>query len=361
MKEKMKRFLTSIGIKNIDDYDLDFDLVSRNNINHDQVDMLIVKNTPWDEQLLFNFLDALENIKYKYSMKFSYFQKRTGEDAKKLFESWYRSHYRIKPNLSLKANNKNLIFMFKNDLEKADNETTLTDYNDFLSFIGYESEISLSFEIKENEIEEEVDVEVEDEHEEEISEEQKQAEHEIIESLKAEIAQLKENANKIKKPYNPYRKDSYRLSLPYNVIDDLFTINPNSGNVDITGDVFGIDKIKTSRDGKAFLMFGVGRDYKTAISVKLIENDVIDADKIASLKNGMRIHILGYASLDKFSGQTFVRVDDFDIVPPPPLRDDNEEEKRVELHLHSKMSNMDGVSTIEVDSKYIINHIIWKR
>ena len=42
--------------------------------------------------------------------------------------------------------------MFKNDLEKADNETTLTDYNDFLSFIGYESEISLSFEIKENEI-----------------------------------------------------------------------------------------------------------------------------------------------------------------------------------------------------------------
>ena len=130
------------------------------------------------------------------------------------------------------------------------------------------------------------------------------------------------------------------------MIDDLFTINPNSGNVDITGDVFGIDKIKTSRDGKAFLMFGVGRDYKTAISVKLIENDVIDADKIASLKNGMRIHILGYASLDKFSGQTFVRVDDFDIVPPPPLRDDNEEEKRVELHLHSKMSNMDGVSTI---------------
>ena len=41
MKEKIKRFLTSIGIKNIDDYDLDFDLVSRNNINHDQVDMLI--------------------------------------------------------------------------------------------------------------------------------------------------------------------------------------------------------------------------------------------------------------------------------------------------------------------------------
>ena len=342
----MKRFLTSIGIKNIDDYDLDFDLVSRNNINHDQVDMLIVKNTPWDEQLLFDFLDALENIKYKYSMKFSYFQKPTGEDAKKLFESWYRSHYRIKPNLSLKANNKNLVFVFKNDLEKADNETTLTDYNDFLSFIGYESEISLSFEIKENEIEEEVEVEVEDDHEEEISEEQKQAEHEIIESLKAEIAQLKENANKPKKPYNPYRKDSYRLSLPYNVIDDLFTINPNSGNVDITGDVFGIDKIKTSRDGKAFLMFGVGRDYKTAISVKLIEHDAIDADKIASLKNGMRIHILGYASLDKFSGQTFVRVDDFDIVPPPPLRDDNEEEKRVELHLHSKMSNMDGVSTI---------------
>ena len=117
MKEKMKRFLTSIGIKNIDDYDLDFDLVSRNNINHDQVDMLIVKNTPWDEQLLFNFLDALENIKYKYSMKFSYFQKPTGEDAKKLFESWYRSHYRIKPNLSLKANNKSLVFVFKNDLE----------------------------------------------------------------------------------------------------------------------------------------------------------------------------------------------------------------------------------------------------
>ena len=52
MNDKMIRFLNSINLENIDRFDMDFDLVVRNQYNRAQVDMLIVKETPWKYELL---------------------------------------------------------------------------------------------------------------------------------------------------------------------------------------------------------------------------------------------------------------------------------------------------------------------
>ena len=55
MNNKMVRFLNYLSIKDIERFDMDFDLVSRNQFDRNQIDMFIVKDTPWEYSLLEEF------------------------------------------------------------------------------------------------------------------------------------------------------------------------------------------------------------------------------------------------------------------------------------------------------------------
>ena len=51
------------------------------------------------------------------------------------------------------------------------------------------------------------------------------------------------------------------------------------------------------------------------------------------------MRVQGYIAIDNFRGQTkIVRGRDIDEIAAPPLTDDYEGRKRIELHLHTKMS-----------------------
>ena len=95
MTEKMISFLRHLNIENIDDFDLDFEMVGRNRFNRDQIDMMIVKNTPWKYHLLREFQDALNTVTYPYLIRFSYIVRPNMDDLVKLFEDWYQTLYRI--------------------------------------------------------------------------------------------------------------------------------------------------------------------------------------------------------------------------------------------------------------------------
>ena len=95
MKDKMRSFLNSIHIENVDDFDLDFEMVGRNRFNFQQIDMLIVKEQPWDYELLRQFQDGLSTISYPYTMHFSYLHRPDNKDAIKLFYDWFRYIYRF--------------------------------------------------------------------------------------------------------------------------------------------------------------------------------------------------------------------------------------------------------------------------
>ena len=47
MTDKMISFLRHINIENIDDFDLDFEMVGYDRFNKSQLNMVIVKDTPW--------------------------------------------------------------------------------------------------------------------------------------------------------------------------------------------------------------------------------------------------------------------------------------------------------------------------
>ena len=367
MNNKMVRFLSSLEIKDIDRFDLDFDLVSRNQFIREQIDMFIVKDTPWDYALLEEFQNGLAIIGYPYTIQFSYKIKPTVYDAIRLFDDWHRSHNRYQAEIHLDGKGDIITFVYNSEKQKEEYEQVVKDYKEFLEFLCYnfdfdeeihevidsaptvsqkklekiEAKAIKVLEEEENEEESETSYYKDREEVEEEQEELRQAEEEYIQNLKDNLEQMKKDQKKGKSTYK-----NWRDKIPYAIVKDLSLLDENSGNVDISGELFGIDKTRTLRNGKTFLTFGIGNPTG-AINVKAMEGDYISAEQLESFKNGMFARIAGYVGLDKYSGKPVLDARAIDLLPPPELRKDEEEQKRVELHLHTKMSVMDGVSDIK--------------
>lgn len=137
------------------------------------------------------------------------------------------------------------------------------------------------------------------------------------------------------------------------------SINENSGRVTITGRIFDADEreIKSKKTGKEMhiVMLDV-TDNTSSITVKLFVNKGDDDSKFKDLygpiskalkKGGRGIHaaIRGTAKYDDFAQEVVIMANDVAALPAPPIRMDNAEVKRVELHMHTQMSQMDAVSS----------------
>jgi len=371
MNNKMIRFLNSIGISDVESFDMDFDLVSRNTFVKEQIDMIIVKDTPWTYELLERFQNGLNTIKYPYTISFSYTKKPIVEDAINLFYDWHRAVNRFNAEAKLEGKGKTIKFIYSQDKEIEENSQVRRDFADFLKFLNYRFEIDTQVIVEEptgpnvsakklEKLEEKAaeiavdNVQEQTENESYYKDSQEIAEEEAKESVKTfeeqYISELKANLKRMKQDYkkpNSYNRDeSWRNNVEYKPIEDLSKIDVDSGNIDIYGELFGIDKPRTTRQGKMMLSAGIGKN-NTAVSIKIIENSNLEPSFIESLKNGMHARVAGYTQADKFSGRLVINVVALELLPPPELRKDKEEQKRVELHLHTKMSVMDGVSTIE--------------
>ena len=329
----MRRFLTSIGIENVDRFDLDFDIVTRNSYNRNQIDMLIVKDTPWTYELLEEFQNHLETVKYPYSIKFSYTKKPNASDATKLFGDWHYSHCRFNSNLKLIGIANVITVYYDNEEEKTKNEQVFKDYASFLDFLNYNFKIEHKILEKNQEIPKQI---VEEKVEKEMSEDEER-------TLKAFQSSVTEMRHELEK--NPYANQSWKDRIPYKKVEDISSLNEDSTNVEIEGQLYGIEKPKIIRNGKTMLTCGLGKG-DNAISLKLLENDNLSPDVLESLKNESWARVKGYVSRD-YRGNLTIDVRSLEVIEGPSLRTDNEDEKRVELHLHTKMSAMDGVTSTE--------------
>ncbi len=75
--------------------------------------------------------------------------------------------------------------------------------------------------------------------------------------------------------------------------------------------------------------------------------DIARVDAITSrLRPGGWITVRGDCQLDKFTREPGIMISDMETAEAPK-RLDTAEQKRVELHLHTQMSNMDGVSSVD--------------
>ena len=125
----------------------------------------------------------------------------------------------------------------------------------------------------------------------------------------------------------------------------LSEVTSESGKVLVWGDIIAINR-KETRDGEKYIYAIDFTDYTDSNTLKLICNKKRDSAKITKLdelKTGMTILVRGDASYDTFDKEVSIRV--FDIsTAQKAKRSDTAEKKRVELHCHTNMSAVDGMT-----------------
>ncbi|MGK0466398.1 PolC-type DNA polymerase III [Clostridium sp.] len=118
-------------------------------------------------------------------------------------------------------------------------------------------------------------------------------------------------------------------------------INEASGIVCASGDVFKVNILET-RTGRIIITFFI-TDYESSIAVKCFPKPK-DVEKIMEeVKVGLFCKLRGEASYDTYAKEVVVMVRDI-IKLKKIERMDTAQEKRIELHLHTQMSAMDGIS-----------------
>lgn len=365
MNKKMIRFLSSLDIADVEIFDLDFDLVGMNAIDKTQVDMAIVKDTPWQYHLLERFQRGLSKITYPYTITFSYKEKPSFYDAVHVIENWYRANYRANAPFELRDEHGSIVLTFNNEQKRDNFAPIMAELKDFFRFLCYEFVILDEFVPEEKAITvsasklealtkkaEKVVEEIESEDEDEDTSYYREPKS-IEEQHKEELADVEKKMIGImrqnkKNMILERKQQNSRARGNYTIIESIGDIIAEGQRVDFVGKIFSHDK-RIFGNGRNFLTLGVGDD-RHAIFVKMFGSKNGADDKFDDYKIGMNIRVLGVVEQDKFINELNVAGHSLAILPTSPLRKDPEEEKRVELHLHTKMSNMDGVGEIE---KYI--------
>lgn len=112
----------------------------------------------------------------------------------------------------------------------------------------------------------------------------------------------------------------------------------------VWGSVFKTDE-RISRDGKT-LIYTVYFSDKTSSRIMKIITNVNNSDAVKSnLKAGKAVIVQGKFETDTFSGDLNLRPNSIASIKTHS-RADNAEQKRVELHMHSRMSDMDAVTPV---------------
>lgn len=137
-------------------------------------------------------------------------------------------------------------------------------------------------------------------------------------------------------------KPLYGSLIRYKNIVKLREISIESGAVVVWGRVFGLD-VRLTRDGRNTIITFNITDDDYSYSVKIFEGKEKAQNLIANLKDGMTLVIYGRVTYDKFSGENIIAATAVNSVKKIE-KTDTAEKKRVELHLHTNMSQMDGMT-----------------
>ena len=121
------------------------------------------------------------------------------------------------------------------------------------------------------------------------------------------------------------------------------TIIGEDNNVIVEGKVFGTEYFESPKTDFKIITLKI-TDYSDSIYCKVFVRENDEYKRLTKeLKEGTWLKIRGYTKNDPFSRELVLNARDImKIEREEAVRLDTEEEKRVELHTHTKMSQMDG-------------------
>ena len=115
-------------------------------------------------------------------------------------------------------------------------------------------------------------------------------------------------------------------------------------NVTIEAYIFGIEEFVSTKSNFRILTLKIS-DKTESIYAKVFSKDEEEFNKIRKgLKSGSWYRFRGYVKNDTFAKDLVLNLRDIEEIPSKNVkRKDNAEVKRIELHAHTQMSQMDGV------------------
>lgn len=126
----------------------------------------------------------------------------------------------------------------------------------------------------------------------------------------------------------------------------------DTGFATVWGDILNLEIKNTKKGYYKILIYDI-TDYTSSVTVKLFDRKNVFDDVADKLKNAKTVIVRGLYNNDRYMKEYIVTADSIETVLKTEKEDDAEE-KRVELHLHTSLSEMDGISS----PKAIINRAI---
>uniref|UniRef100_UPI003FF11855 PolC-type DNA polymerase III n=1 Tax=Ruminococcus bromii TaxID=40518 RepID=UPI003FF11855 len=122
----------------------------------------------------------------------------------------------------------------------------------------------------------------------------------------------------------------------------ISSISGDSGRIVVWGDVFDIEKKVTKSGDKNIFTIDI-TDYTGSTTAKVF-NSIKESAVIDNIKKGDTIVVQGDVEYDKYAGELVVNARSIGTAEKVKVVD-NAEKKRVELHMHTNMSQMDAVTS----------------
>lgn len=138
--------------------------------------------------------------------------------------------------------------------------------------------------------------------------------------------------------------DQLRTSSKNVNISKIVDLYDEYEDIYIEGYVFNeeIIKTKTNRHIQTIKI----TDYTDSIIVKRFENNKINKMELDKIKEGMWISVQGDVKYDRYANEHVLFAKNINVIKSRDvIKYDTSNDKRVELHLHTNMSTMDGISS----------------
>ncbi len=187
---------------------------------------------------------------------------------------------------------------------------------------------------------------------------QSKTDEEIEQQFELDKLEILENIEKARQTLEESKKKSpivYGREIKGKADIEIGDIGELSGNVVVDGYLFKKSPdIKETRNGAHIVTFSI-TDDKDAINCKIFTDDKAAFEALSGrLKKGTALRVRGQAQNDKYARELLINVRDINVIDWE-TRKDEAEEKRVELHLHTKMSTMDAMTDAEILVKQAID------
>ncbi|MBB5147838.1 PolC-type DNA polymerase III [Ureibacillus thermosphaericus] len=189
----------------------------------------------------------------------------------------------------------------------------------------------------------------------EASEEEKAEQERLLEQRMLEEAELARQAiqdfqkrEKEKKETPQVESGPVQLGSIINdtEIVDIKSIVEEERRIVIEGYIFNVE-VKELKSGRSLLEIKL-TDYTDSILVKMFSRNNDDAETMSRIKKGMWVKVRGSVQNDTFVRDLVVMANDINEIHKETRKDTAPDgEKRVELHLHTPMSQMDAVTPVD--------------